>query len=170
MEQGRAGMHGGATEAVEASKSSVKAEQSPLKDEGRADGKIESKDGNGVIVEEAEAKDPPPSPSPSPSPSPLEGLNAEDLDTSWVMLSDGRRVYLPRLPSHDEHAAAAEAGDDPRGLHHIKKGRLAWGSTAGAGSDFFQVYKDQRSRELARQEQMDRDWQRKTKEYLFQKA
>lgn len=95
-------------------------------------------------------------------------------DDSWIVLEDGRRVYLPRVHGTDDNQTE---GDDSskannpndKGLHLLEKSRSAWGSTAGAGSDFFHVYRKQRAREIARQEHMDKDWLEKNSASEFQR-
>lgn len=82
----------------------------------------------------------------------------------WVVLSNGARVQVPRLPPQqaDDSTGAAQwqggVGTSEKGFHLLEKVRSAWGSTAGAGSDFFHVYRKQRAREMARQEELEKAW------------
>lgn len=97
-------------------------------------------------------------------------MSTQPGDEDWVLLSDGRRVHLPSLPPQDDGAAAeGNAGVvDDKGFHLLEKPRSAWGSTAGAGSDFFHVYRKQRAREQLRQENMDKEWTAKEEAAEFQ--
>lgn len=91
-------------------------------------------------------------------------------EDEWVILGDGTKLHVPRLPPQEapEELAGNTKSKDDKGFHLLEKARSAWGSTAGAGSDFFHVYRKQRAREMARQEQLDKDWEEKSKNEKFQ--
>eukprot|EP01056_Protomagalhaensia_sp_Gyna25_P003676 Protomagalhaensia_sp_Gyna_25__3675@NODE_32_length_7245_cov_75_898973_g22_i0_p4_GENE_NODE_32_length_7245_cov_75_898973_g22_i0NODE_32_length_7245_cov_75_898973_g22_i0_p4_ORF_typecomplete_len206_score43_47DUF1168/PF06658_12/1_5e25TAF4/PF05236_14/0_00045AAA_23/PF13476_6/0_063SMC_N/PF02463_19/0_084MMR1/PF08505_10/0_11Coilin_N/PF15862_5/0_22Borrelia_P83/PF05262_11/0_23DUF4629/PF15442_6/0_95Phosducin/PF02114_16/42_NODE_32_length_7245_cov_75_898973_g22_i061756792 len=88
-------------------------------------------------------------------------------DFDWVTLGDGTKVQVPRLPPQEEDACKGPSGND-KGFHLLDKVRSAWGSTAGAGSDFFHVYRKQRAKEMQRQEELERDWTEKEEMRQFQ--
>eukprot|EP01057_Protomagalhaensia_wolfi_P003340 Protomagalhaensia_wolfi_Nauph_80__3339@NODE_339_length_2756_cov_44_506809_g256_i0_p2_GENE_NODE_339_length_2756_cov_44_506809_g256_i0NODE_339_length_2756_cov_44_506809_g256_i0_p2_ORF_typecomplete_len204_score53_55DUF1168/PF06658_12/2_9e26GAGA_bind/PF06217_12/0_00051AAA_23/PF13476_6/0_049Mucin/PF01456_17/0_31DUF4661/PF15576_6/0_66_NODE_339_length_2756_cov_44_506809_g256_i07251336 len=88
-------------------------------------------------------------------------------DFDWVTLGDGTKVQVPRLPPQEEDASKGPSGND-KGFHLLDKVRSAWGSTAGAGSDFFHVYRKQRAKEMQRQEELERDWTEKEEMRQFQ--
>lgn len=78
-----------------------------------------------------------------------------------VLLADGTKVLVPKkMPSGlDDIDADGPTADQDKGFHLLEKVRSAWGSTAGAGSDFFHVYRKQRAREMARLDGLERDWE-----------
>eukprot|EP01055_Gregarina_sp_Pseudo9_P001139 Gregarina_sp_Pseudo_9__1138@NODE_1746_length_1356_cov_14_314351_g1619_i0_p1_GENE_NODE_1746_length_1356_cov_14_314351_g1619_i0NODE_1746_length_1356_cov_14_314351_g1619_i0_p1_ORF_typecomplete_len232_score33_17DUF1168/PF06658_12/2_2e03DUF1168/PF06658_12/4_3e25FbpA/PF05833_11/0_41DUF1179/PF06678_11/1_2_NODE_1746_length_1356_cov_14_314351_g1619_i043738 len=89
----------------------------------------------------------------------------DDSEFDWVVLSSGARVQVPRLPPQQPDDAngssipgAGGMAPNDKGFHLLDKVRSAWGSTAGAGSDFFHVYRKQRAREMARQEELEKAW------------
>eukprot|EP01054_Gregarina_sp_Poly1_P010899 Gregarina_sp_Poly_1__10898@NODE_84_length_15393_cov_100_561529_g72_i0_p6_GENE_NODE_84_length_15393_cov_100_561529_g72_i0NODE_84_length_15393_cov_100_561529_g72_i0_p6_ORF_typecomplete_len245_score51_89DUF1168/PF06658_12/2_1e25AAA_23/PF13476_6/0_0024Coilin_N/PF15862_5/0_024Rrn6/PF10214_9/0_056PHC2_SAM_assoc/PF16616_5/0_17SMC_N/PF02463_19/0_16LCD1/PF09798_9/0_52Mt_ATPsynt_B/PF05405_14/0_83AspBHydro_N/PF05279_11/0_96FlgT_N/PF16548_5/2_5DUF4407/PF14362_6/1_5_NODE_84_length_15393_cov_100_561529_g72_i0 len=96
----------------------------------------------------------------------------------WIVLSNGARVQVPKLPPQEDTAAggsnlaacsgAGDGGPNDKGFHLLDKVRSAWGSTAGAGSDFFHVYRKQRAREMARQEALEKAWQEAEEMRKFQ--
>ena len=66
-----------------------------------------------------------------------------------VQLSTGEIV---RIPNHNSQA------DETNPDLVIDKIHNVWGSTAGAGSDFYSVYRKQKNTELERIEKLDADF------------
>eukprot|EP01053_Blabericola_migrator_P001874 Blabericola_migrator_1__1873@NODE_150_length_12827_cov_208_685893_g131_i0_p6_GENE_NODE_150_length_12827_cov_208_685893_g131_i0NODE_150_length_12827_cov_208_685893_g131_i0_p6_ORF_typecomplete_len200_score36_93DUF1168/PF06658_12/9_8e28Rrn6/PF10214_9/0_00095ZapA/PF05164_13/0_011DUF3381/PF11861_8/0_23PET117/PF15786_5/1_7PET117/PF15786_5/1_9e02IncFII_repA/PF02387_15/0_33DDRGK/PF09756_9/5_9AspBHydro_N/PF05279_11/8_8LCD1/PF09798_9/8_4DUF3484/PF11983_8/2e02DUF3484/PF11983_8/2_3_NODE_150_length_12827_cov len=92
-------------------------------------------------------------------------------DFDWIVLSDGARVRVPKLPPQEDSATGVTdgpVGGSDKGFALLEKVRSAWGSTAGAGSDFFHVYRKQRAREMARQEELEKEWKETQEDEAFQ--
>eukprot|EP01069_Polyplicarium_translucidae_P005396 Polyplicarium_translucidae@DN2779_c0_g1_i1.p1 len=81
-------------------------------------------------------------------------------EEDFVVLADGQRLYCPKPNGEEEEKANKVV---------FEKVHNAWGSTAGAGSDFFHVYRKHRSVELARLKKMDEEWDEKMVQDEFRK-
>ncbi|PFH35727.1 hypothetical protein BESB_053780 [Besnoitia besnoiti] len=96
-----------------------------------------------------------------------ESLVGEKKDTSvpeLIELSDGIKVSVSSSPSplfEDENASKSQP------VVKIEKVVNAWGSAAGAGSDFFDKYRVTRNAEMKRLEQMEADWKKKVEAEEF---
>lgn len=64
-----------------------------------------------------------------------------------------------------EHSDKVEEVDDRVVFDQVQQ---TWGSSAGAGSDFFHKYRKRRAHELERLEKMDADWDEKMEHRAFQ--
>merc|ERR1719163_6727 len=62
----------------------------------------------------------------------------------------------------------SDKGDEEDDRVVFDKVQQTWGSSAGAGSDFFHKYRKRRAHELERLEQMDKDWDEKCEHREFQ--
>eukprot|EP00923_Selenidium_pygospionis_P012698 GHVN01021666.1.p2 GENE.GHVN01021666.1~~GHVN01021666.1.p2 ORF type:complete len:172 (+),score=33.15 GHVN01021666.1:95-610(+) len=69
-----------------------------------------------------------------------------------IQLADGTSVEVAK------HKEQEDGADSTSGRVHLEKVNNVWGSTAGAGSDFFHLYRKQRAVEMERIEKMDADW------------
>jgi len=69
----------------------------------------------------------------------------------------------------EAHVKTKDAPEERKALIEFDVAKNVWGSTAGAGSDYFHLYKRERDREIARLEKMDKDWDEKEAHLEFQK-
>ncbi|KJP89097.1 hypothetical protein AK88_01183 [Plasmodium fragile] len=79
-----------------------------------------------------------------------------------IMLSDGRVIRMP--------VKQAEEKQNEKGKGKIKVDKVpnVWGSSAGAGSDYFDLYRKQRNEENERIELMEKKWKEYTQNQIFQ--
>lgn len=68
----------------------------------------------------------------------------------------------------EAHVQTKDAPEERKALIEFDVAKNVWGSTAGAGSDYFHLYKRERDREIARLEKMDKDWDEKEAHVDFQ--
>ncbi|GAB65287.1 hypothetical protein PCYB_053050 [Plasmodium cynomolgi strain B] len=78
------------------------------------------------------------------------------------MLSDGRVI---KMPVKQEEEKEKEKG---KGKIKVDKVPNVWGSSAGAGSDYFDLYRKQRNQENERIELMEKKWKEYTQNQIFQ--
>lgn len=76
-----------------------------------------------------------------------------------VVLSDGTRIRVPV-------ASPSELQPPPKTVQ-MEKVVNVWGSAAGAGSDFFDIYRKYRNIEMHRLDKMEADWKAKIEEEEF---
>ncbi|CAD49199.1 hypothetical protein PFAG_00732 [Plasmodium falciparum Santa Lucia] len=78
-----------------------------------------------------------------------------------IMLSDGRIIKMPVKNEEDKK-------DSDKGKIKIDKVPNVWGSSAGAGSDYFDLYRKQRNEENERMELIEKNWKEYTENQIFQ--
>ncbi|SBS81233.1 conserved protein, unknown function [Plasmodium ovale] len=79
-----------------------------------------------------------------------------------IMLSDGRVIKIP-VKRSEENIKEKE-----KGKIKVEKIPNVWGSSAGAGSDYFDLYRKQRNQENERMELMEKKWKEYTENQIFQ--
>lgn len=79
-----------------------------------------------------------------------------------VRLSTGISVEVPR-----KRPAPQESNESSHRL--MEKVNNVWGSTAGAGSDFFHTYRKHRATEMQRLKQLDEEYEDEKEAEEFQK-
>lgn len=79
----------------------------------------------------------------------------------YILLSSGSYVRLPR-PCSPEDAPAEKRATTIERVNNV------WGSTAGAGSDFFHIYRKHRAHEMERLKQLDDDYEKEQEDREFQ--
>ncbi|KAI4840112.1 hypothetical protein MKS88_001470 [Plasmodium brasilianum] len=80
-----------------------------------------------------------------------------------VMLSDGRIIKMPVKRKEDENEK-----DKAKAKLKVEKIPNVWGSSAGAGSDYFDLYRKQRNEENERLEIIEKQWKEYTDNQIFQ--
>ncbi|CRG93193.1 conserved Plasmodium protein, unknown function [Plasmodium gallinaceum] len=78
-----------------------------------------------------------------------------------IMLSDGRIIKIP-IKNEENNK------DKEKGKIKIEKIPNVWGSSAGAGSDYFDIYRKQRNEENERIELIEKKWKEYTENQIFQ--
>ncbi|KAK2197742.1 PRKR-interacting protein 1 [Babesia duncani] len=84
---------------------------------------------------------------------------AESKEPEIILLSDGRTLKITRENTTD----AQDESNKPE----TERIYNVWGSSAGARSDFFYIYRKHRKMELDRLEKMDKDWKEEMENKLF---
>lgn len=79
-----------------------------------------------------------------------------------VILSSGEVVHIPR-----KRPAPSDECDHTHRL--MEKVNNVWGSTAGAGSDFFHTYRKHRAVEMKRLKKLDEEYEEEKEAEGFQK-
>lgn len=80
-----------------------------------------------------------------------------------VLLSSGIGVHLPnKRPTPSD-------GSDEHQHRLIEKVNNVWGSTAGAGSDFFHIYRKHRATEMQRLKELDEVYENEKEAEEFQR-
>ncbi|KMZ81933.1 hypothetical protein PVIIG_02982 [Plasmodium vivax India VII] len=79
-----------------------------------------------------------------------------------VMLSDGRVIRMPVKPAEEKET------EKSKGKIKVDKVPNVWGSSAGAGSDYFDLYRKQRNQENERIELIEKKWKEYTQNQIFQ--
>ena len=79
-----------------------------------------------------------------------------------ILLSSGRYVKIPKAKVN------AEEKDEKETRPMLERVNNVWGSTAGAGSDFFHIYRKHRAHEMERLRKLDEDYEREKEEEDFQ--
>ncbi|KYO02854.1 conserved protein, unknown function [Plasmodium gaboni] len=87
-------------------------------------------------------------------------MNMQVLEDE-IMLSDGRIIKMPVKNEEDKK-------DSSKGKIKIDKVPNVWGSSAGAGSDYFDLYRKQRNEENERMELIEKNWKEYTENQIFQ--
>lgn len=90
-------------------------------------------------------------------------MSEEESET--VLLSTGARVTVAR--KRPQEAEPPVPVIDPK-RPAIERVNNVWGSTAGAGSDFFHIYRKHRAVEIDRLKKLDEEYQRDQEERAFQ--
>ncbi|CAA9986973.1 conserved protein, unknown function [Plasmodium knowlesi strain H] len=79
-----------------------------------------------------------------------------------IMLSDGRVIRMPVKQTEEKEK------EKSKGKIKVDKVPNVWGSSAGAGSDYFDLYRKQRNEENERIELMEKRWKEYTQNQIFQ--
>ncbi|ANQ06871.1 Uncharacterized protein PCOAH_00011990 [Plasmodium coatneyi] len=79
-----------------------------------------------------------------------------------IMLSDGRVIRMPVKQAEEKEK------EKSKGKIKVDKVPNVWGSSAGAGSDYFDLYRKQRNQENERIELMEKKWKEYTQNQIFQ--
>ncbi|CXI26552.1 conserved protein, unknown function [Plasmodium berghei] len=87
-------------------------------------------------------------------------MDLKTLDDE-IMLSDGRVIKIPVNKIE-------EINKDEKKKVQIEKVPNVWGSSAGAGSDYFDLYRKQRNQENERLELIEKKWKEYTENQIFQ--
>ncbi|GAW79786.1 hypothetical protein, conserved [Plasmodium gonderi] len=80
-----------------------------------------------------------------------------------IMLSDGRIIKIPVKHEDEKNEKEKE-----KGKIKVEKVPNVWGSSAGAGSDYFDLYRKQRNQENERLELLEKKWKEYTQNQIFQ--
>ncbi|EUD66937.1 hypothetical protein C922_02521 [Plasmodium inui San Antonio 1] len=79
-----------------------------------------------------------------------------------IMLSDGRVIRMPVKQAEEKEK------EKSKGRIKVDKVPNVCGSSAGAGSDYFDLYRKQRNEENERLELMEKKWKEYTQNQIFQ--
>ncbi|CAD2089190.1 conserved protein, unknown function [Plasmodium vinckei brucechwatti] len=88
-------------------------------------------------------------------------MDLKTLDDE-IMLSDGRVIKVPVKKTEEINK------ESEKKKVHIEKIPNVWGSSAGAGSDYFDLYRKQRNQENERLELIEQKWKEYTENQIFQ--
>ncbi|SCM02796.1 conserved protein, unknown function [Plasmodium chabaudi chabaudi] len=88
-------------------------------------------------------------------------MDLKTLDDE-IMLSDGRVIKVPVKKIEEINK------ENEKKKVQIEKVPNVWGSSAGAGSDYFDLYRKQRNQENERLELIEQKWKEYTENQIFQ--